>query len=506
MRAAGLLGLVAACALSAAAGEYNFFPPVVVPTPAEATWQTNVCVRLAGGTARVRVDCPAALATTARDWVARHFRAAFGFDCELTIAADVPDTADEAAYELSANAAGGVRIGATGLAGVRHAFYTLRQIAIRDRVGMTSDKWIMPAFTVRDAPKLKFRGLHLCWFPEQRVAHIERQIRLAAYYKFNVVVLENWGVYRSEKFPWFGWKDGAMTATEIRRLKAIADDLGVTLVPQLNVFGHASLSRVRTGNHATLEFAPEYEPLFEPYSGWNWCLSNPEARRVIRELAVELHTLFGNPPYFHIGCDEGCAPTCPTCRAADYDELFSSLVRELADLMAGRGASVMMWHDMLLVRGDHRWDGFYANGNERAERLLRSLPRSLIVCDWFYGDPQKAYPTIDYFGGEGFRVLTCPSFANANGIVAQGRVAVEKGVFGFLQTNWSHCYGREMAAGFPRAACAAWGTTWGGTMLLQDMTAPVNHHLRQVLQDMGNTDRTLTGFFGEQVPSTTVTW
>ena len=97
-------------------------------------------------------------------------------------------------------------------------------------------------------------------------------------------------------------------------VKAVAGDSGVMLVPQLNVFGHASLTSVRTGNHAALNVSPEYEPIFEPYSGWNWCLSSPAARQMIKDLMVELHDLFGRPPYFHIGCDEGCPPTWPDCR------------------------------------------------------------------------------------------------------------------------------------------------------------------------------------------------
>lgn len=497
----GIVGAVAAMlTASCFAAEYSFSKPVVVPTPAQSEWRLNTCVRLAKGETCVRLACPAAAQATARTWLQRHFESAFGFACALTVE-DAVSLSEPEAYVLSADPMQGVTIRATNLVGVRWAFATLRQIAMRDREGMTSDRWILPACTVRDAPKLAFRGYHLCWFPEQKPVHIERQIRLAAYYKFNYVVLENWGVWRSVKHPWFGWPDGTMTLDEMKRLRAVAEDLGVTLVPQLNILGHASLSRVMTGNHATLDFAPEYEPLFEPYSGWNWCLSNPAARRVIKELAVELHETFGNPPFFHIGCDEGCPPTCPKCRAADYNKLVSSLLKEVTDLFASRSAAVMMWHDMLLEAGNPRWDGFVANGDARAEELLKTLPKSLVICDWFYSGPLKAYPTVDYFKAQGFRVLTSPSNGCLDGTAAQGRMAVEKGIFGLLQTTWAAPFGRNMSGGFPVAACAAWGTEYPAAQLPQDWTAPVNAHLRQVLQDMGNRDRTLTGFFAEQMPS-----
>ena len=106
-----------------------------------------------------------------------------------------------------------------------------------------------------------------------------------------------------------------------------------------------------------LDVAPEYEPLFEP-GGWNWCLTNPEAQRVLRELIVEMHEDFGNPPYFHLGCDEAQPPSCPECRKRPYGELICEHISRLADFVKSRGACAMIWHDMLLDSGDPRWQGF----------------------------------------------------------------------------------------------------------------------------------------------------
>ena len=483
-------------------GNWNFFEPVIVPAPKSALWCLDTCVRMGEGT-HISLACPD---SSAREWLLRHFESAFGFRCALMVAATA-GAHPEGGYRLAADPAAGIAIEASSLAGVRHAFHTLRQIAFPARGGLTTSGFIMPAFAIEDAPSLGFRGMHFCWFPEHRVQTIERQIRLAAYYKFNYVVLENWGVWRSESCPWFGWPDGKMTSAEIRSLRAIADDLGITLVPQFNVFGHASLSRVRTGNHATLDFAPEYEPLFEPYSGWNWCLSNETARNTIKTLCLELHDLFGRPPFFHIGCDEACPPTCPDCRAADYNALFSSLVRELADLFESRGASIMMWHDMLLVKGDSRWNGFYANGDAEADALLDSLPRSAVICDWYYGAARDDghYPTLDHFSGKGFRVLTCPA-DELGGIAAQGAYAATHGLFGILDTTWTGFNGRTIPAVAPVAANAAWGgKPRPNAVLDQDITSPVNWHWRQIGWDMKVSDVRDTGFFNEQYPSTTVT-
>ncbi len=482
--------------------EWNFFEPVVIPAPRSARWRLDACVPT-GDQTPISLRCQD---TAAAEWLSRHFKSAFGFRCVIATA-KTENRLPPGGYRLAAAPETGIAIEAASLAGVRHAFSTLRQIAFPARGGLTTSGFIMPAFEIEDSPSLSFRGMHYCWFPEHSPQTIERQIRLAAYYKFNYVVLENWGVWRSETRPWFGWPDRKMTSAEVRRLCVLADDLGVTLVPQFNVFGHASLSRVRTGNHATLDFAPEYEPLFEPYSGWNWCLSNEVARETIKALCLELHDLFGRPPFFHIGCDEACPPTCPDCRAADYNALFSSLVRELADLFEARGTSILMWHDMLLAKGDSRWNGFYANGDANADALLDALPRSVVICDWYYGPARVdgRYPTLDHFAAKGFRVLTCPA-DELGGIAAQGAYAMNHGLFGLLDTTWTGFNGRTIPAVAPAAANAAWsGKPYAGAILAQDMTSPVNWHWRQIGWDMKVSEVRDTGFFNEQYPATTVT-
>ena len=503
----GVLGFSLATSYGLAVPDeaWNFIEPVIVPGVKSAMWRTNECVRLE----QVKIVCESCTGQASvedREWFARAWERAFGFRPQISLEVQLSGLralCEDEQYSISAEP-GEVRVHAATRQGFRHAFHTLRQIAIADRTGLTRQGWIMPGFQISDKPSLKFRGLHICWFPEQDVVDIERTIRLAAYYKFNYVVLENWGVWRSERHPWFGWADGKMTSSAVRHLVEIAADEGLTLVPQLNVLGHASLSRVRTGNHATLDFAPEYEPLFEPYSGWNWCLSNPEARRIIKELALELHDLFGRPTYFHIGCDEGCPPTCPKCRANDYNELFSSLVKDLAETFQSRDANVMMWHDMLITKGDARFNGFYCNGDARAEQLLDSLPKGVVVCDWYYGDAQEAYPTLEYFISKGHPTLTCP-LLNPSGIAAQGKYAREHGLLGYLGTTWAEMYGRNYPEVMLSGAAAAWGAPRAPTWLNQDMTSPCNYHLRQVGHDMGLRNRLYTGFDKEQMCSRPVT-
>jgi len=456
-----ILGLIVAAGVS-------FRTPAVIPEAVRMDCRTNVEVRL-DAARTLTVACPDAAAAP---WVADHVRRWFGFEPKVVATDDARTTADEG-YRLEVRP-GGILVDAKTLRGVRYALYTLRQIAERDSVGERVTAYRMPEMTVEDAPALAFRGIHLCWFPEQSADLIEREIRTAAFYKFNCVVLESWGVYRSERHPWFGWKDGPMTKETVRRLVSVARELGVTLVPQLNVFGHASAARSCTGKHAALDFHPERESLFEPggewSSAWNWCLSNPAAVSVVRDLVIELHDDFGSPPYFHIGCDEADQPSCASCRAADYGRLVSDHIAGICALLKKRGARAMLWHDMLLEKRDPRWKGFYANGSAETAKLPSRLPKDVIVCDWYYGsDPggtaeakdrsslTGSYPTLDYFSKTcGLATVTCP-WEEPEGIRAQCAYAREKGLFGVLETTWHHFGGVRFPQMVQRAAGGAWG-------------------------------------------------
>ena len=503
------LFFAAACVVAAACAEetvlqgdvrVEFRRPEIVPAPKEMTYEAEVPVRIDTATEFV-VACPDAVAA---DWVKGKVREWFGADVTVRSLDAAKPGGGEERYTLAA-APGRIDIAANALKGVKLAMHTLRQVAERESVGITLKRYWLPALKISDEPVLAFRGVHFCWFPECTSTLIEHQIRLAAYYKFNYAVIENWGVFRSEKYPFLSVPGAPLTVKEARRLTAVAQDLGITLIPQVNIYGHAALLRARAGKHATLDYSPEYQPLFEP-GGWNWCLSNPEALKVVRELVVEMHEAFGNPPFFHIGCDEADPPTCPRCRAVKpYARLVEAHISAMADILRKRGARAMMWHDMLLEKG--KWKPFYAHGDADEAKMIDTLPKDIVICDWYYGDDPGGnrrdggsvvtggYPTLDYFSGKGFSTLTCP-WRVPKGISAQAKYVQDKKLFGILETVWHHYRGGEFAQMMRVSACSAWGTECENVARRGGPTAT---HWRQVGWDMGIKDYLETGFFDKQV-------
>lgn len=206
--------MVSAAAVAAETREtsaVDFRRPAIVPVPRELKYDAQVAVRLTEDLS-IKIACPE---TAVGNWVAAQFKAWFGVTPKIVtdarIAAEVPTI--EGAYQLVAKP-GAIEIAARGTQGVKYALYTLRQAAERESRGSKLVGYWLPALTINDAPELGFRGLHLCWMPELSAAFIEHQLRLAAYYKFNVVVLESWGVFKSERHPELSIANAPLTVAE----------------------------------------------------------------------------------------------------------------------------------------------------------------------------------------------------------------------------------------------------------------------------------------------------
>ena len=297
------------------------------------------------------------------------------------------------------------------------------------------------------------------------------------------------------------WPDAALDKETVHRLAAVGKDLGVTLIPQINMFGHGASARGCSLKHCVLDLKPEYEPLFEP-GGWNWCLTNPETQRVLRELVAEMHEDFGNPPFFHIGCDEAQPPTCSECRKVPYGELVCKHITGLADFIKSRGARAMMWHDMLIDRGDERWKGFVAFGSKATATLADTLPKDVVICDWqySYGDMKevrKDWPTIGYFKEKGFPVCGAP-WRNYNSMGPMAEYVSRIGGFGLLLTTWNHLRGDDWRNMYVYGAGAAWGTPPVKKVPMYDTSFALA--LRLVGHDMHVTDKRDTGIYDFEVP------
>ncbi len=399
-----------------------------------------------------------------------------------------------------------IRINASGRTGVMNALNTLRQLAEAERGVAKTEHYFLVQCTINDFPAMAFRGIHLCVFPETPLWDIERQIRIAAYHKFNYAVIETWGIFPFESHPEMCWADKKIEKSELKRLIRLGQDLGITLIPQFNLLGHATASRSITGKHAVLSYDPSLQSLFEP-EGWTWCLTNPETRKVLTDLVMELYEFYDYPPFFHIGCDEADnIGTCRDCRRNELKDLVRDHICYFHDLFARQGTRIIMWHDMLLQTGDERWKGYIVCGlpEHTLSELYKELPRDIIIADWQYGypkekseDPEPCWPTAKFFKSEEFPVLVCP-WLNQDGMKSLGRFAADEKLLGMLETTWHISHDRSFAHIFCTSAYASWNPAVNPGVTLSTRLA-LAHHLRQLGWDTGVDEYIKTGWSQYQV-------
>lgn len=387
---------------------------------------------------------------------------------------------------------------------LRYALLTLRQMAEMERGIPGQAHYMLPCCEIEDAPVCAFRGIHLCIMPETDICRLESCIRMAAYCKFNYAVLEPWGVFPFKSHPEVGWAEKKWPQEAFAHLLRVAENCGMTLIPQLNLFGHAAFSRVGCAKHAVLDFHPEWETLYEP-GGWSYCLSNMETRKILTDLALELHAFFGKPRFFHIGCDEAYDfQTCAVCAAADPQRLLLEHLRYFHDLFAGYDCRIMMWHDMLLMAKDERWKGCIAFGDERTGGILEKLPKDIVIADWQYGNaPQNGsgceFPTANYLKESGFDVVLCPWMEEA-GTFQAGAQAEKHKLFGLLQTTWNTAYQKDFVKMFTAGAFAAWCGNCEPVSFNDAVHVAFARNLRHVHRDMNVTRYMDTGHTGNQIP------
>ena len=439
--------------------ETNILRNRLVPCPREAVFSDGADYCLKNGCA-VTLCVPEDLAGEAKEYAEGILSEYWQVTTEANCAALRKKRIHPEGYELTVKAEK-LTVSAVSVAGVRNAFRTLRQLAETERNVEHFSCYILPPCEIRDAPAMDFRGIHFCWFPETPYWEMEKQLRLAAYMKFNYAVIEPWGVFPYKSHPELVFQDMKIKRKEMKKLVRLAYELGVTPIPQINIFGHASWARSGSGKHATLGSHPELASLFEP-GGWAWCLSNPATREYLTDIIEEIMDVFGNPPFFHAGCDEADhMATCSVCRKHPAMELVRDHLTYFHDLAAKRGARMLMWHDMLLERQDPRWKGYIVCGEklDGLAGLYKELPKDIVICDWQYGQPNPEskieWPTSVFFKKAGFDVLACP-WTDQTGARKFIRFAAEKKLFGVLQTTWHRNRGFSMPVHYVIAGNRAW--------------------------------------------------
>lgn len=259
-----------------------------------------------------------------------------------------------------------------------YVFASFTQLLMQYRSGNLVD---FPTALVVDQPRFSWRGMHLDvsrhFFP---VSFIKRYIDILSLYKMNVFHWhltddQGWRI-EIKKYPRLtsigGWRNGSMlghyneqrfdtvryggfyTQDEIREVVAYAADRGVTVVPEIEMPGHAM---------AALAAYPEFSCTREKFEvGKTWGVyddvfcTRDSVFSFLEDVLSEVITLFPSR-YIHIGGDEVPKTrwkACSHCRQRVKDEklkneheLQSYFIRRIERFVNAKGRQIIGWDEIL---------------------------------------------------------------------------------------------------------------------------------------------------------------
>ncbi|GAB1481847.1 beta-N-acetylhexosaminidase [Treponema sp.] len=232
-------------------------------------------------------------------------------------------------------------------------------------------RFMLPACSIQDEPIFSWRGFMIDtarhFIP---LEDLKRLLSLAHIYKLN-------------RFHWHlsddqGWRiellnkpratgvgsmreggdpnrNGFYTQDQVRELVAYASDRGITIIPELDLPGHA---------RSILAGDPDLACTQGPHTVWtSWgiaddvlCMGNPRSLEFTLAAWDEVCELFPGP-YVHIGGDE--CPTsrweaCPRCASrkkelnlANWVDLHGNFLKEVASHLQAKGKIVFGWDEVL---------------------------------------------------------------------------------------------------------------------------------------------------------------
>ena len=202
---------------------------------------------------------------------------------------------------------------------------------------------------------------------------------------------------------------GYYTQEEIRDLVSYAGSLGIDIIPEIEIPGHAAAMLAAYPHLGCRRGETERWKEQVEISGGIFpaliCAGNGESVRFLRDVLDEVTELFPFPAV-HIGGDEALKlrwRRCSDCQRrirenglGSEDSLQRALVLEIGEYLAGKGRKTIVWNDVLtggplpahfIVQ---QWSG----GQERTLAFMESGGTVIRSdTDWFYMD--YPYGSID---------------------------------------------------------------------------------------------------------------
>lgn len=346
-----------------------------------------------------------------------------------------------------------ILIGGASEQGAFYGVQTLRQLLRPAKSAGVSGEKVSelecPAVEIHDGPAMKWRGVHvdLSRGPILSLDYMKEQVKTLSAYKINMYALYMEDVFKLPDEPIATPQRGALTLAEMKELAAYAKQYYVTIVPELETFGHL---------HDVLRY-DIYSQLAEIPHGAVLTPTQTGTYDFLGKMIADIAPSFPGP-FFHIGADE----------------TFQLGEGQTKQLIAEKGeGQVYLDHIVKLnemLKPYHKQAMFWADIAEHFPQLLPTLPKDLIAVVWKYGAEPDFEKSLEPFKNAGLPIFVSPGVSNWNRIYPDYNVAYQNirnltrdgqkyGALGMLNTEWND-HGERLAGlewpGFVFGAACAW--------------------------------------------------
>jgi hexosaminidase len=291
-----------------------------------------------------------------------------GAEITITRVASLPPEG----YNLSVSP-GGIRIEASSYTGVARAASTIASYRLQAGIGFEA----LRACEIEDSPRYAWRGAMVDvarhFFPFSVLQDYIDTLFLHKISFFHLHLTDDQGwrlpvqgwpalieisAYRDDRTTEYGSYGGYYTVAELTALDEYARDLGVTIIPEVDLPGHTSAlcaAYPQLSCSGEEMAVPTRWGIFEDVL----CVGNEESFRLVRDTVTAAATIFKGP-YVHLGGDETPANRwreCPKCRAAmereglsEPEELHGYFMNRAAEMVLSAGKQPVVWDEAISER------------------------------------------------------------------------------------------------------------------------------------------------------------
>ena len=209
-----------------------------------------------------------------------------------------------------------------------------------------------PAMRIVDSPRFSYRGAHIDvsrhFFDKDVIC---KQLRMFASLKLNrfhwhLTDGTGWRL-QIDAYPELTAGIPHYTKDDVREVLALADSLHITIIPEIEMFGHSE---------EVLAVYPELRCGGNPEHPSEYCIGSEKTFEFLETVLGEVIDLFSSE-YIHIGGDEANMAVweaCPRCQArmkaegmAEVRQLQSYGIQRIEKFVNSRGRKIIGWDEIL---------------------------------------------------------------------------------------------------------------------------------------------------------------